>query len=242
MGSQKWRLRRGATQQLPFCTGIPAPRTQRHLWEPVPSARSPPHPCSLCHSDSARTQGSAFPFAVDSTGGAHVSSCLRMNEPHTDLDATPPSPSDPSRRDFLSTAATLALSAAGLAVGAGALASARPGALTPSEIVLGRPEIAVGSLVFFAEHNIFVTRTPEGLGAFSARCTHLGCIVREGGAGLLCPCHGARFDRHGRVLAGPAPRDLPWLAVTMRADGGITVARREVASGTVTPLAREHER
>ena len=46
--------------------------------------------------------------------------------------------------------------------------------------------------------------------AFSATCTHLGCIVHFNGFEKCweCPCHGSQFSAEGRVLAGPAHRDL----------------------------------
>jgi Rieske Fe-S protein len=44
----------------------------------------------------------------------------------------------------------------------------------------------------------------------SARCPHLGCVVQWNRAEQSwdCPCHGSRFDPYGRVLTGPAIRDL----------------------------------
>lgn len=45
-----------------------------------------------------------------------------------------------------------------------------------------------------------------------AVCTHLGCItVKQDGKnhdGFHCPCHGSNFDQIGRVLNGPAPKNL----------------------------------
>jgi 3-phenylpropionate/trans-cinnamate dioxygenase ferredoxin reductase subunit len=48
------------------------------------------------------------------------------------------------------------------------------------------------------------------LHAVSAVCTHLGCLVEWNSAEqtLDCPCHGSRFELDGRVIQGPATRDL----------------------------------
>ncbi|MBN1961525.1 MAG: Rieske (2Fe-2S) protein [Deltaproteobacteria bacterium] len=95
------------------------------------------------------------------------------------------------------------------------------------------------SLLFLPEHNLFIVRNDKGLGAFSARCTHLGCTVKQSGDGLLCPCHGASYDRYGHVLNGPAPRNLPWYAIKITRSGQVIVESREVPIETVTPLIME---
>ncbi len=46
--------------------------------------------------------------------------------------------------------------------------------------------------------------------ALSALCTHKGCGVEFSAQkdNLTCPCHGAEFDIHGKVLKGPAKTPL----------------------------------
>jgi glycine/D-amino acid oxidase-like deaminating enzyme/nitrite reductase/ring-hydroxylating ferredoxin subunit len=69
-----------------------------------------------------------------------------------------------------------------------------------------------GTIARVGGKQIAAYRDHEGrLHTFSARCTHLGCIVGWNGADRAweCPCHGSRFDALGRVVQGPATADLP---------------------------------
>lgn len=39
-------------------------------------------------------------------------------------------------------------------------------------------------------------------------CTHRSCELNVGGGIYTCPCHGSEFSKEGKVLEGPADRDL----------------------------------
>lgn len=76
---------------------------------------------------------------------------------------------------------------------------------------------ADGALVLRGDR-VAVMRRGGRFQAVSLVCTHLGCTVSVGPSGMLCPCHGSRFDASGAVLAGPARRPLPHLPVVERGD------------------------
>ncbi|MER6143364.1 FAD-dependent oxidoreductase [Streptomyces sparsogenes] len=68
-----------------------------------------------------------------------------------------------------------------------------------------------GAVVRVGRRQRAVHRDEEGaLHTVSARCTHLGCLVRFNDAERAweCPCHGSRFAPDGSVLQGPAVRPL----------------------------------
>ena len=77
-------------------------------------------------------------------------------------------------------------------------------------------EIPVGSGKIFTEQKVVVTQPTSGdFKAFSAVCTHMGCIVSQISNGTIdCPCHGSQYSiKNGAVVAGPAPSPLPAEAI-----------------------------
>jgi len=64
-----------------------------------------------------------------------------------------------------------------------------------------------GNVLAVNGKRLAVYRNGNGeLSALSPVCTHLGCLVHWNTSEKSwdCPCHGSRFDPHGRVLNGPA--------------------------------------
>jgi cytochrome b6-f complex iron-sulfur subunit len=76
-----------------------------------------------------------------------------------------------------------------------------------------------GKVVPVNDKPVIVVNTAQGgLKAFSAICTHLGCIVEWDSKRqvILCPCHDGRFNPfNGTVISGPPPAPLPELALTV---------------------------
>jgi len=73
-------------------------------------------------------------------------------------------------------------------------------------------EIPVGGGKIYTTAKVVVTQPARGqYRAFSAVCTHVGCIMSEVANGTIdCPCHGSEFTiTTGAVVTGPAPAPLP---------------------------------
>ena len=153
-------------------------------------------------------------------------------------DADETRPSTMSRRSFFAAAG---LAACGMATGGAGMVLVdflKPRVLfePPTAFSAGPPDaIAVGSVVTNVEHRAYVIRLAECFRAFSAVCTHLGCITRfQPDRNIIaCPCHGSQFNLSGDVVAGPAPRPLRWLQMSLSEKGELIVdTAAEVPAGT----------
>ncbi len=108
----------------------------------------------------------------------------------------------------------------------------------PTQFKVGRPEdFPPGSVTLDKEQKVFIVRAKEGnFYALSAVCTHLGCIANwkpEEGI-VACPCHGSKFGKEGKVIAGPAPKACSGLRCRLDDQGQIVVDKSVIVGEDVT--------
>ena len=122
-------------------------------------------------------------------------------------------------RPFASTPAAPAASSgsANPSASTSSSAAASSGGSTVSGTTVAKlSDVPVGQAVSFTAPDgnpAWVVRTAQNtVCAYSAVCTHQGCVVQydPSSKDLICPCHGATYDpaNHANVIAGPAPQAL----------------------------------
>ena len=163
--------------------------------------------------------------------------------PYRNHNAGDPPPSRVSRKGFvrLCAASGAGFAAFPLLSACGRTADVEPGGGEPlnggPQVDAGRPiaetsGLKPGTAVPFTDagsgEQAVLLRSDDGrISAYSALCTHQGCIVAYDAEErtLECPCHGSVFDAESgaEVLSGPAPRPLPEIPVRVE-DGRVVRA------------------
>jgi Rieske Fe-S protein len=120
---------------------------------------------------------------------------------------------------------SLAFSVGQLWIGLQSLWKKRHGAL-PAKRIARVADLPIGGTLVFqypeAHDDCILIRTaPDKWLAYSQKCTHLSCAVipRVVEGVIHCPCHEGYFDLEtGRNIAGPPPRPLPSIDLSVRGD------------------------
>jgi len=136
---------------------------------------------------------------------AVLAGCSRYNSNNGGIAGSQPAPATSSS----------AAQAAPPASGSGAAGS---GAAAPAALA-STSDVPVGGGKILADKKIVITQPQAGsFHAFTAVCTHQGCIVNSVSGGTInCPCHGSRFSiTNGSVVNGPAPSPLPPVGIKVQ--------------------------
>jgi nitrite reductase/ring-hydroxylating ferredoxin subunit len=91
----------------------------------------------------------------------------------------------------------------------------------PGDELTSTADVPSGGGVVLAEQQVVVTQPADGdFKAFTAVCTHQGCIVAEVKDGTInCNCHGSRYNiEDGSVENGPATKGLTEVPITVDGD------------------------
>lgn len=97
-------------------------------------------------------------------------------------------------------------------------ASSSPDPSAPAGPLAETADVPVGEGIILSDESIVLTQPTEGtFKAFSAICTHNGCVVASVSEGTInCPCHGSKFSiEDGSVVQTPAPSPLAEVAITV---------------------------
>src|SRR5690242_16301110 len=89
--------------------------------------------------------------------------------------------------------------------GSGGSSGSSGGGTTSSGAIGKKSEVPVGGGKIFASEKVVLTQPTEGdFKAFSAVCTHQGCVVAKiAGKDIECTCHGSKFSiEDGSVVTG----------------------------------------
>ncbi|GAA1929127.1 Rieske (2Fe-2S) protein [Streptomyces sodiiphilus] len=140
--------------------------------------------------------------------------------------STAPRTSGPaSRRSVVTAMGALGLTGALVACGEGNGNGGEEGEATPeapgNDVLTTVSEVPEGGGIILEEHKVVVTQPEPGdFRAFSAVCTHRGCLVSDVSGGTInCACHGSSFAiEDGSVTGGPATSPLPEEALTVEGD------------------------
>jgi Rieske Fe-S protein len=129
-----------------------------------------------------------------------------------------------SRRVLLAGAAGVGAVAALAACGGGD--SGNSGGNAAPAVEAKKSDIPEGGGKIFEKEKVVITQPTAGtFKAFTAVCTHQGCLVTSIVNGLIqCPCHGSAYSvADGSVKSGPAPTALAEKTVKLNGDN-VTVS------------------
>lgn len=79
---------------------------------------------------------------------------------------------------------------------------------TKNGITINLDSLSNNSVYLIKNRQIAAIKMDNNINVLSIKCTHLGCTLNVAGDIFKCPCHGSEFRLDGKVIKGPASKNL----------------------------------
>lgn len=79
----------------------------------------------------------------------------------------------------------------------------------------------VGGYAMITSTVILIRNSKTKFTALNITCTHKKCDVEYNGSKFECPCHGSMYSKSGKVLNGPAKKNLKKYSTSFDEDTGV---------------------
>jgi Rieske Fe-S protein len=178
--------------------------------------RATPQPGQLPSSRRALLAGAGITCAAVLTG------CTTYDANHGGFTGPAPTPASTAASAsgaVASAPASTAASASGAAASDSASTAASAAGAPVAGALASTAQVPEGGGKIIDGKNIVITQPQAGaFKAFTAVCTHQGCIVSTVSGGTIdCPCHGSKFSiKDGSVVNGPATAPLAAVAIKVQ--------------------------
>ena len=77
---------------------------------------------------------------------------------------------------------------------------------------------STGGYAMITDKIIVIRTSSSNFVTLNITCTHKKCDVEFDGSGFECPCHGSEYNKTGKVLNGPATKNLRSYKTTYNSD------------------------
>lgn len=79
---------------------------------------------------------------------------------------------------------------------------------TKNGITINLDSLSNNSVYLIKNRQVAAIKMDNNINVLSIKCTHLGCTLNVAGDIFKCPCHGSEFRLDGKVIKGPASKNL----------------------------------
>lgn len=86
------------------------------------------------------------------------------------------------------------------------------------QIIVKINDLPTDGGIVLSQQRAAIVKLNKDIMVYSLACPHLGCTISLTETLFKCPCHGSEFNLNGKVIKGPANRNLNTLPYKIEGD------------------------